>query len=111
MRKTGTLLCAALLALLAVGCVASVGSGTSAGTTAPGSSGVTISPAAGYAVLNGPIAFTAVVPGAQSNAVTWAVQESSGGTIDGSGNYTAPGTAGAYHVTATSTADATRTGT
>src|SRR5277367_3407229 len=106
MRKTGTLLCAASLALSTIGCVASVGNGTSAGATGPGTdggqaTGVTISPAAGYAVLNGPIAFTAVIPGAQSNAVNWAVQEGAGGTIDGSGNYTAPGTAGAYHVTAT----------
>jgi hypothetical protein len=115
MRKTGTLLCAASLALSTIGCVASVGNGTSAGATGPGTdggqaTGVTISPAAGYAVLNGPIAFTAVIPGAQSNAVNWAVQEGAGGTIDGSGNYTAPGTAGAYHVVATSVADTTRSG-
>lgn len=48
--------------------------------------------------------FAATVTGA-SGGVTWSVQEgAAGGTIDGSGVYTAPSTAGTYHVVARSTA-------
>jgi hypothetical protein len=44
-------------------------------------------------------------------AVTWSVQEQSGGTIDSSGVYTAPATEGTYRVIATSQADSTKTAT
>jgi hypothetical protein len=43
--------------------------------------------------------FTATVLGASNLAVTWTTD---GGSINGSGLYTAPGVAGTYHVTATS---------
>jgi len=59
------------------------------------------------------VGFQAVVKGlsgSQPNTVTWSVQESGGGTVDGTGSYTAPGTAGAYHVVATSVADTSRSG-
>jgi hypothetical protein len=53
--------------------------------------------------------FTATVTGASNNAVSWTVAEgSSGGTVDGTGMYTAPGTQGTFHVVATSQADTTQ---
>ena len=48
-------------------------------------------------------------PFAASAAVTWSVMESSGGTIDAAGVFTAPTTPGTYHVVATSSADASLT--
>jgi hypothetical protein len=56
------------------------------------------------------VAFTATVTNAQNTAVTWSVQEgAAGGSIASNGTYTAPSTAGAYHVVATSVADGTAT--
>lgn len=49
--------------------------------------------------------FTATVTGSANTSVTWST---SGGTIDTSGLYTAPGVAGTYTVTATSQADGTK---
>ena len=68
-------------------------------------SSLVIEPSAGFT-------FTAAVSGTtagQSTAVTWSVQEgASGGTVDSLGRYTAPATAGNYHVVATSVADPSR---
>jgi hypothetical protein len=50
--------------------------------------------------------FAAAVTGTTNTAVTWTVTESTGGTIDSTGKYTAAGTAGIYHVVATSVASA-----
>ena len=48
-------------------------------------------------------AFQAQVTGASDTSVLWSVLEgAAGGTIDASGNYTAPSTGGTYHVVATS---------
>jgi hypothetical protein len=56
------------------------------------------------------VAFTATVANATNTAVTWAVQEgAAGGTIATNGVYTAPSTAGTYHVVATSVASNTAT--
>ncbi|MGV8040468.1 MAG: hypothetical protein AB2L07_10435 [Thermoanaerobaculaceae bacterium] len=52
--------------------------------------------------------FTVSVTGTASTAVTWSVQEAGGGTVTSTGLYTAPGTAGTYHVVATSVADPAR---
>ncbi len=49
--------------------------------------------------------FTATVTGTSNTAVTWSA---SGGTVNASGLYTAPATAGNYVVTATSVADSTQ---
>ncbi len=55
--------------------------------------------------------FNATVIGSTNTAVNWSVQEgSAGGTISSSGLYTAPQTAGTYHVVATSQADTSKTG-
>ncbi len=53
--------------------------------------------------------FTATVTGTTNTAVTWSVQEgSAGGTVTAAGVYTAPSSAGTYHVVATSQADPTK---
>ena len=50
--------------------------------------------------------FTATVTGSTNTGVQWSVMEgSTGGTVSSSGLYTAPSTAGTYHVVATSSAD------
>jgi len=50
--------------------------------------------------------FAATVTGTTNTAVTWSVQESFGGAIDGTGLYTAPpNTSGTFHVVATSKAN------
>jgi len=56
--------------------------------------------------------FTATVTGSNNLQVTWAVQEgSTGGIVTTSGYYTAPTTAGTYHVVVTSVQDATKSAT
>jgi hypothetical protein len=47
-------------------------------------------------------------PATAAAAVTWSVQEAGGGTIGADGRYTAPATAGLYHVVAVSVADPSR---
>src|SRR5262249_35823903 len=63
----------------------------------------------------GKLSFRANVTGiqsAQSNNVTWSVKEgASGGSVDSSGNYTAPASGGTEHVVATSVADPTKSAT
>jgi hypothetical protein len=54
--------------------------------------------------------FAATVFGSTNTAVTWSVEESSGGPITAGGLYTAPGTAGTYHVRATSQQDTSKYG-
>jgi hypothetical protein len=54
----------------------------------------------------------AVVTGTTNTAVVWSVDEAGGGSVTGVGLYTAPtAMGGAFHVRATSVADATRSGT
>ncbi len=75
---------------------------------------VTISPQTASAGTAGSLQFMATVTGTtagQSTAVTWSVQETGGGSVDASGHYTAPGTAGTYHVVATSVADTSKSDT
>ncbi len=81
--------------------------------TPPGIS-VTISPKVAFVATAGSVTFAATVNGAttgQSTAVTWSVQEAGGGSVDSSGQYTAPAAAGTYHVVATSVADPSRSDT
>lgn len=54
------------------------------------------------------VQFNAAVTGTTNTAVMWSVQETGGGSINTSGLYVAPGTAGTYHVKATSIEDNTR---
>ena len=69
-----------------------------------------VSPATANIAPLGTAAFAATVTGTANTAVTWAVIGTGGGTIDASGHYTAPATAGSYTVRATSVADPTAYG-
>jgi hypothetical protein len=69
---------------------------------------VTVSPATASATTGSTVSFAAVVQGSTSNkAVTW---QASLGSVTSSGLYTAPSTAGTAVVTATSSADGTKSG-
>jgi O-glycosyl hydrolase len=72
---------------------------------------VAISPAQVAVLLGGSQSFAATVTGAGDTSVTWSVAEATGGSITSTGLYTAPATAGVYHVTATSNADPTQSAT
>jgi hypothetical protein len=63
---------------------------------------LTISPAAVTLSPKGAQTFTAAVAGFANASVTWTIQETGGGQINGAGFYTAPSAAGFYHVIATS---------
>lgn len=54
--------------------------------------------------------FSASIPGATEQAVSWGVLEAGGGTMTATGMYTAPRVAGTYHVMATSVVDETQSG-
>jgi hypothetical protein len=69
---------------------------------------VTISPTAVSLVAGAAQDFVCTVTGTSDTACTFSVQEVGGGTIDGSGKYTAPGSPGTYHVVAVSRADPTK---
>src|SRR5581483_4838394 len=66
---------------------------------------VAISPAVIGLITGESHDFDATVSGSSNTAVTWSVEEAGGGTVDGNGIYTAPMTAGTYHLIATSQAD------
>jgi len=72
---------------------------------------VTVAP---YSIALSPGAtqsFTATVKGTTNTAVTWSVQEKSGGAVDSTGLYTAPqDSTGTFHVVATSQANSSATG-
>jgi len=77
--------------------------------TAPAPVTVAVNPPSGSPHSCQSLTFTATVTGSSNTAVTWSVQEgSAGGTITSGGVYTAPSTAGTYHVVATSQADSTK---
>jgi len=65
---------------------------------------VAISPATAAVDACQTLTFTATVTGTSNTAVDWSVQETTGGAITAGGVYTAPDTAGTYHVVATSRA-------
>ncbi len=69
---------------------------------------VSISPATANLAAGMTQPFTATVTGTGNTAVTWSVVEAGGGTVSTSGLYTAPGTAGTYHVKVASVADTTK---
>ncbi|HEY6808386.1 MAG TPA: hypothetical protein VI160_06320 [Gemmatimonadales bacterium] len=85
-----------------------------AGMTERGRVTVAVTPREASVVAGGAVAFTASVSGASgaaSTAVTWSVQEPGGGIVDDHGLYTAPGSAGVYHVTVASALDPSATDT
>jgi Bacterial Ig-like domain (group 2)/Kelch motif/Galactose oxidase, central domain len=84
------------------------GSSTSAPAPTP-PIGVTVTPNSATVLRGATQTFTAKVTGMTNTAVTWSVEESSGGTIDSAGLYTAPAADGFYQVVATSAAETTVT--
>ena len=66
---------------------------------------ISVSPGAASIQSGAQQQFTAFVSGTSNTAVTWSA---SGGTVNTSGMYVAPSTAGTYAVTATSVADPTK---
>jgi len=80
-------------------------------TTTTFDSGVTITPSTVSVAGRGTSTFSATVSGATDQGVIWSVVEPDGGSITQEGVYTAPQTAGTYHVRATSLADSSKSGT
>jgi hypothetical protein len=72
---------------------------------------VAITPASLTVGTAGSQAFTAEVTGTANTAVTWAVEETGGGSINSGGYYTAPAAGGTFHVVATSVADPSKSAT
>ncbi len=77
-------------------------------TAAPPGVAVSVNPAVASLQTGQTQAFSATVTGSANAAVIWGVIEAGGGSITSAGLYTSPGTAGTYHVFATSVADATK---
>ena len=72
---------------------------------------VTVTPNSVTVLRDATQAFTAKVTGTTNTAVTWSVEESSGGTIDSAGLYTPPQNgAGTFYVVATSQANSAASG-
>jgi len=92
--------------------VATVDGISSAATTVTVTTGtrVTIPAFSGYLKINDSHTFSATVTGTSNTGVTWSIQEAGGGTITSGGSYTAPATAGVYHLVATSVFDTTQQG-
>jgi hypothetical protein len=70
---------------------------------------VSVSPRAAAVAPLGTQGFVASVTGTTTTSVTWSVVEAGGGSVT-AGLYTAPGSAGLFHVQATSVADTNRSG-
>ena len=79
--------------------------GPFSGSKAAPSIAVMISPQSSTISAGGTQQFSSTVTGDTSTAVNWSVTETNGGTVSGSGLYTAPSAAGTYHVVATSVAN------
>ena len=90
--------------VLGIGC----GGGKGGSAPPPAAVSVTIAPAGASVWTGGTQAFQATVTGTTNTAVTWSIVEAAGGSISGTGLYTAPGAAGSFHVKAVSAADGTK---
>jgi len=87
------------------------GSSTSSSSPPPSPLNVTVTPNSAKVLRDTTQTFTAKVSGMNNAAVTWSVEETSGGTIDSTGLYTPPQDgAGTFHVTATSQANSAAIG-
>ncbi|HEX4382647.1 MAG TPA: hypothetical protein VH083_06850, partial [Myxococcales bacterium] len=70
---------------------------------------VSVAPATASLLVNATQSFSAAVTGSANTAVSWTVQEgAAGGSISAAGAYTAPASAGLFHVIATSQADTSK---
>jgi len=73
---------------------------------------VTVSPATRTVLVRDAFTFTAAVANAADPTVSWSVQEgAAGGAVTAGGVYTAPATAGSFHLVATANQDGTTRGT
>src|SRR5579862_3678940 len=87
------------------GCGGSSSSLPASSSSTSSSISVTVTPASATVLRDATQAFTAKVSGTTNTAVTWSVEESSGGAIDTAGRYTPPQNgAGTFHILATSQA-------
>jgi lysophospholipase L1-like esterase len=101
---------AALLAMLTGACGGGTDiDGTAGGTPASGIA-VDVAPASPTVPATAVQPFAASVTGTVDSRVIWTIREGSpvGGAVTASGGYTAPSTAGTFHVVATSVADPTK---
>jgi hypothetical protein len=102
-------------AAIAVSCLVGAASACTASTSSQGggTSGisVTVDPAYAYVAPSGTTPFAARVAGTTNTAVNWTVVETNGGTVSGTGLYTAPTGTGTFTVKATSQADTGKWGT
>jgi len=84
-------------------------SGSATVTVQPAPINVTMNPTAATVAAGGQQQFSAQVGGSPDTAVLWSVREgAAGGSVDGTGLYTAPPGFGIFHVVASSHADSTR---
>jgi uncharacterized protein YjdB len=92
---------------------AACGGGTGGdGSTSIPSVSITVTPAAVSLATGATQQLAAVVTGAADTSVAWSVGEGAvGGDVSASGLYTAPASAGTFHVVATSNADRTKSAT
>ncbi|MBI1754477.1 MAG: Ig-like domain-containing protein [Acidobacteria bacterium] len=102
--RTPVLMPAAVLGAL-LACGGGKGSVSGNGTPPAPTAGVSLSPPGASLWTGGTQAFTATVTGHANPAVTWTVVETGGGSISAAGLYTAPASAGSFHVKATSVGD------
>jgi len=73
---------------------------------------ISISPARAQTTTSGALSFIAIVTGTTDTEAMWSVADgAAGGTIDSHGLYTAPPTAGTYHVIATAHGDPNKSAT
>ncbi len=72
---------------------------------------VAISPASAKLNIGEKLQLTASVSNSANKNVTWSVKQSGGGSVNASGQYTAPATAGVFQVMATSQADPSKVAT
>jgi hypothetical protein len=78
----------------------------------PSSISIAVVPQSARTNVGGMLYFASMVSGTNNAAVSWAIKEGmTGGTIDSNGTYTAPTSAGMYHVVVTSKADSNATAT
>jgi hypothetical protein len=99
-----------LIALVLTAC--GTGSVKSVEAAAAQQVGVQISPTSASLQTAGQTVFAAAVTGTADTAVTWSIREGAGGgVVDATGFYTAPTSAGTYHVVATSAVDPTQSAT
>jgi hypothetical protein len=101
----------ALTIALAIGVSGCGGRTTSSSAPSPAPLiNVTVTPVSVTVLRDATQTFTAKVTGTTNTAVTWSVEESSGGTIDSAGLYTPPQNgAGTFYVIATSQANSAAT--